>query len=289
MIRINDSNLDSNIGTIWLDKAKASTKNNRDAADYVDKGPSWSEIKPVYLEIQGHKCAYCEKPLVAEDLGATDMEHYRPKSSVKAWPTRKIRRDRKIDYSIPENSSADRGYYLLTHHLWNYVASCKKCNSLKSNFFPTQGPLVLNNDEPRNSNHEQPYLLYPLGDHDVDPETLIRFEGVLPILTTGDAELRMRALVTLDFFNLVNRSSLIEQRAGVIDHLYHALLVANSDLSADVRSGAIESVSVAVHDSSAHASCARSFKELFLIDRDEANRIFQGAHKIHTKSLAGIS
>lgn len=288
MIQISDSDLESSISASWLNKAKTSTKKNRDAADYIDKGPNWSDIKPVYLDIQGEKCAYCEKPLVAEDLGATDMEHYRPKSSVKAWPTRKIRRERKIDYSIPDHASEDVGYYLLTHHLWNYVASCKKCNSLKSNFFPTKEPLVLDNEDPRNNNDEQPYLIYPLGDHDVDPETLIGFEGVLPVIKEVDTESRMRALVTLDFFNLVNRSSLIEQRAGVIDHLYHALIVANSDLPANLRSSASQSVQVATHSSAAHSSCARSFEKLFLNDRNKADRIYEDAHKIHTKSLARI-
>lgn len=47
----------------------------------------WSEIKPVYRDIQHDKCGYCERSLPADTIGAVeqDVEHYRPKSRVTAW------------------------------------------------------------------------------------------------------------------------------------------------------------------------------------------------------------
>lgn len=289
MIRIDASELQALISESWLARAKKSTDNNRVAADYKDKGPSWSEIKPQYIKIQNGKCAYCEKPLGNEDLGAVDMEHYRPKNSIKAWPSKRIRKERKIGYMLPKHSS-DRGYYLLTHNLWNYVASCKKCNSLKSDFFPTKGRPFLQNDDPLSTNSEEPYLLYPLGDHDVNPEELFQFEGVLPVIITTNADEKIRAKVTLDFFDLSSRDPLTEQRAGVIDHLWHALFVAqSSQATQNQRAMAQESVMIAIHSSSAHANCARSFRNLYLNDIDSAERIYIEAHKIHTKSLRRTS
>jgi len=289
MIRINASELQSLISESWLTRAKKSTDKNRILADYKDKGPSWSEIKPQYITIQNGKCAYCEKPLGNEDLGAVDMEHYRPKNSIKAWPSKKIRKERKIDYSLPAHSS-DKGYYLLTHNLWNYVASCKKCNSLKSDFFPTKGRPFLENDDPLSTNSERPYLLYPLGDHDLDPEKLFQFEGVLPVIITSNIDEKMRAKVTLDFFNLSSRDPLIEQRAGVIDHLWHALFVAQStQATLNQRNMAKESVMTAIDSSSAHANCARSFRSLYLNDLDTAEKVYIEAHEIHTKSLRRAS
>lgn len=286
MIRIDASKLETVINKSWIARAKVSTEFNRSKSKFVDKGPSWSDIKTQYIDLQGSKCAYCEKPLVEEDLGAIDMEHYRPKSSVRAWPTRKIRKKQDIQYSIPKYSSKKKGYYLLTHNLWNYVASCKKCNSLKSDFFPTMGRLDLKNDNPLQKNSEEPFLLFPLGDHDLDPEDLFRFDGVLPVLVCSDKHEKMRARVTIDFFNLANRNSLIEQRAGVIDHLWTALFVAQAqEASQSERAMAYESVCKAVHYSAPHSSCARSFRELYLANRDRAKQIYERAHDIHTKSF----
>lgn len=44
------------------------------------------------MELQHSKCGYCEKWLEGSDYGTIehDMEHYRPKSSVKAYPKNMI-------------------------------------------------------------------------------------------------------------------------------------------------------------------------------------------------------
>ena len=48
---------------------------------------------------------------------------------------------------------------------------------------------------------EQPWLLYPIGHLDVDPENVITFEGFLPQTNCDDPLLRLRGLVTIEFFN----------------------------------------------------------------------------------------
>ena len=47
------------------------------------------EVKAVYIRLQKNKCAYCERQLTGLDHGGAiehDLEHYRPKGHVPAWP-----------------------------------------------------------------------------------------------------------------------------------------------------------------------------------------------------------
>jgi len=43
----------------------------------------WSDIKSVYIELQGSKCIYCET--LIEGNIANDIEHFRPKARVAPW------------------------------------------------------------------------------------------------------------------------------------------------------------------------------------------------------------
>lgn len=88
----------------------------------------WSDLKNWLLENVFHgKCAYCETNLrYARQFGG-DVDHYRPKSSVRylggsayAKPKVELPGGRKIDHP---------GYFWLAYSWKNLVPSCKECNS----------------------------------------------------------------------------------------------------------------------------------------------------------------
>jgi hypothetical protein len=160
----------------WLDRALARTERFRQAGKYDERSSIWSEIVGVYMRIQHHKCAYCERLLSGPRFGRIehDLEHYRPKNAVKKWSPR----SEHINY--PTGSAWSEGYYLLAYHIFNYVTACKVCNTpLKSNYFPIAAPRGLQQNNPRHLRTEKPFLIYPLGRIDKDPESLITFDGII--------------------------------------------------------------------------------------------------------------
>src|SRR6267378_1901602 len=73
----------------WIAKAKKRTTGFRKKKAYAEKSSIWSAIKAVYMQLQGEsKCAYCERKLasVKYGKGEQDVEHFRPKKSVRSWP-----------------------------------------------------------------------------------------------------------------------------------------------------------------------------------------------------------
>ncbi len=123
----------------WMDRAKKRTDAFRAKGKYAERGGIWSEVKPVYMRLQGNaKCAYCERKLEAVTLGKgeQDVDHFRPKRNVKSWRVRKALTDAGVAASsAPPTGSG--GYYLLPYHPFNYAAACKPCNSaLKKDYFP---------------------------------------------------------------------------------------------------------------------------------------------------------
>jgi hypothetical protein len=117
-----------------------------------------------------------------------------------------------------------RGYFLLSYHPFNYAAACKPCNSaLKRDYFPIADAYNLIGEDPKQLKKEKPYLIYPIGDWDTDPEQLIRFHGVSPQPVAVKGYRRHRALVTIEFFELDNvnrRKNLIRERAVIIIALF---------------------------------------------------------------------
>ena len=88
----------------------------------------------------------------------------------------------KIEYDFSTGREWDQGYYLLAFHPRNYITACKSCNTpLKSNYFPIageqRGP---QSDNPAHLASEQPFLIYPLGSLDDDPEEVLTFDGIVP-------------------------------------------------------------------------------------------------------------
>jgi len=135
------------------------------------------------MELQGDcKCAFCERSLESKKYGKIeqDVEHFRPKASVKNWPVPAALK--KLGVAPTAVPAGAKGYHLLPHHLFNYAAACKPCNSvLKKDYFPIAGAYATDGSDPAAlTAGEQPYLIYPIGQVDDDPETLIDFHGTSP-------------------------------------------------------------------------------------------------------------
>jgi hypothetical protein len=266
----------------WLQRAADRTEEFRLKGYYEESSSIWSEVKPVYMKLQGNcKCAFCERKMTDVPLGTIeqDVEHFRPKGRVRPWPVPLSLAALGIPVSgVP---AVGGGYYLLPYHLFNYAAACKPCNSqCKSDFFPIAGDYDLAGDDPEPLLAESPYLIYPIGDLDDDPEDLIGFHGVSPQAIGDTQHKRARALVTIELFELDHierRKELLLERARIIVAIHPQL-----EVLADGGSPAAEAVAQMLVDGftsarSSHTNCARSFRDLFVTDRAEADEVFAGA------------
>ena len=154
----------------WHERAAKRTRQARQRKRFVGEG-IWSEVKRVYMALQSHKCAYCERPMADSPHASIeyDVEHFRPKSRVTPWPDAKTARELRIRYKV--RSGAAKGYPLLAHDPHNYVVTCKICNSpLKADHFPIDGePSSAGSDITTLNAEEKPLLIYPLGMADRRP------------------------------------------------------------------------------------------------------------------------
>lgn len=277
----------------WLDTAAERTARFGVLRKYDEEGKKaiWSRIKRVYMDLQGFKCGFCERRLEKSAFGNIehDVEHFRPKKSVKDWPTSGQRRERAIrvdqDLGLDLGDAANPGYFLLPYHIENYLISCKTCNStLKSNAFPIAGERDNEGAAPRDLKREKPYLIYPIGAVDTDPMKLITFDGILPMPVAKRGHKRARALVTIEFFELDTREVLLEERAERILSLHVALA---SEDDPDTGTAAIAQLMVErlTRSDSPHANCARRHRALAGEDPDRANDVAEAALQF----LAGVA
>lgn len=276
----------------WLEEARRRTAAFKAKKEYFEPpDPNWSRIKPVYMKLQFNKCAYCEVKLSGGERGNVehDIEHYRPKKNVGAWPNKK--RLKKLGYDFPTGDKGG-GYYLLPYNIFNYATSCKICNStLKRDFFPVSGARVTHTDAGRSLKSERPFLLNPLAPSDDDPEELIVF-GPQPGAAASSAPLFLqprpnpaltdpakirRARVTIDFFELDIREPLIKQRAEVVKKMFEAFRDEKLHPEAERRKRAAKDIKRWQEASSPHASCARSFHKLCLRDLKAARAAYDAA------------
>ncbi|MBN1135768.1 MAG: hypothetical protein JXM73_04240 [Anaerolineae bacterium] len=265
----------------WLRRAANRIGRLRKKARYEERSSIWNEVKSVYMTLQGgSKCAYCERKFADLPHGSIelDVEHFRPKGRVLAWEMPEHLKEQGIDASpVP---AEDRGYFLLPYHPFNYLASCKVCNSqLKKTCFPIAGDYDLTGEDPVDLLKEKPYLIYPIGDFDAVPEELIKFHGISPQAVANGGHDRARALVTIEFFELDNldtRKNLVRERAAIIVALHPQLSLASSAAGA-VKAVATQIVDGFTSSTAPHTNCARSFKRLFESDPVEAQAIFEGA------------
>ena len=124
----------------------------------TDAKKSWSDVKPVYMRLQGDsKCGYCERKLESEEFGKGEqaVDHFRPKNGLKAWDNASL--PGVPVTTVPPDA---KGYSALTYHPLNYVAACNPCNSiLKRDFFPVAGAYHTDGDDPIALQAEElPYL-----------------------------------------------------------------------------------------------------------------------------------
>lgn len=262
----------------WLARAAERTKQFVAAGRYEETSTIWSEVKVVYMRLQGEaKCVYCERKLESEERGKSeqDVEHFRPKSRVRAWrpPPELVQQG----VQVTDPGPAAPGYHKLPYHVLNYSAACKPCNSaLKSDFFPVAGSHRFDGASPVTLRAEKPLLIYPLGEADADPQRLIRFHGISPQAVAASGHERHRALTTIAFFELddpVRRKNLVRERALIITALYPQLeVLAGGAGSKTVARKIVDGFQSA---KAAHANCARSFVALHGRNRAEAEAIFE--------------
>jgi hypothetical protein len=265
----------------WLEKAAKRTLNFTGTNGYNEEKGNWSPIKEVYMHIQGSKCAFCERQLESEVFGKIehDVEHYRPKKSATAWPTEKIRRERNITLNFHNAPDLPTGYPLLSYQPWNYITSCKTCNStLKNNFFPITGSRISGKPHPKDYRAEEPYLIYPLGTLDSDPEDIFHFEGIIPVPRHQSGKKRLRALVTIAFFELATRDTLLEQRARRLADFARAFEDSISGSSAKKRERAQLDVDTMTSIKAPHANCVRSYHKVCSTDINAANNILDSVY-----------
>ena len=255
----------------WTARARKRTESLRAAGRYAESSPIWSEVKPVFMQLQGDaKCCYCERKFESGAGGRheLDLDHFRPKGNVRKWPCPQ----RLIDggVSLTASPGAGNGYHLLAYHLLNYAAACKSCNSeYKKDHFPIAGRYTLDGEDPREMDAERPWLLYPIGRLDVDPEDVISFHGILPQSTSADPLSRLRGLVTIALFGLDSRKILMQERAKIIV-LLHTFLVKTENHG---ETETAEFVGSLLAPTAPHTNCARSFERLFRSNRTEADEI----------------
>lgn len=248
----------------WKAKADARTQRFVNAGAYSEKSSIWSTTKPVYMKLQHYKCIFCERPFENERYGNIefDVEHFRPKSSIQAWPNPTIHPV--LNYAFPTGGAKDSGYYWLAYDIQNYAASCKVCNSaLKSNYFPIGGARGAALSSLGVLSAEQPYLCYPLGTLDEDPEDLLSFVGTIARPTETAGPRRRRGQIIIDFFDLNGREQLHRQRAQMISIVGAPLQADHAGTATDVDRKVIAQLG---NPSLPHASCLRSFKRLFDAD-----------------------
>jgi len=259
----------------WRRKAKRRLANFKKDKKYNEKSGIWSDIKRVYMDLQYRKCAYCEKQLEGGKYGVIehDVEHFRPKSSVEAWPLGE--RAEKLKYTFATGEKSARGYYLLSYHLLNYCTACKSCNTpLKKNYFPvSQKRGEIDADSPEKLSGEEPFLIYPIGDIDSDPEDLITFQGVVAVPKVKSGQKNRRAQVTIDFFDLNGDRELDRQRAEQILILAPQLQNAEQPRSPAELEKALKVIEMMQQPWVPHANCVRAFLKLWHHDRPAADDI----------------
>jgi hypothetical protein len=257
----------------WFDKAKTRTDKFVAQAGYEEESSIWSLIKPVFMDLQKNKCVFCERQFESREYGKIefDVEHFRPKSSVVGWPNPSAHP--KISYTFATGTASASGYYWLAYEPDNYAASCKVCNTtLKSNYFPIGGARGAVAATVTQLASEQPFLCYPLGTTDDDPEKLVTFIATtaVPAVRTGHKNRRGRVII--DFFGLNAREQLHRERARMISVVGPALQAVTaggaSQLSHDVVAK-IDAPEVP------HAACLRAFKKLWGTDPAIAKRTYE--------------
>lgn len=278
MIRypISEQDLENRIDALapkWRQAANDRTQTYVEAGRYIAGNDFWGAIKQVYIDLQHEKCAYCETKLQGSALASKvhEVEHYRPKSSIKAWPNRAIARWKNFRHDWPTGGANATGYYRLAYHHLNYAIACTRCNStLKSNYFPIRGARDFDSQTPLAMQAESALLLYPIASVDPDdPEDIITFDGVLAVPVHAAGPSYERAMTNIEFFQL-NSQDLTSGRADCLRALFLALDSSGSDKQRRKKRQYAKDL---CSQKSAFSACARAYRTLWNTNRARAEII----------------
>ena len=163
------------------------------------------EVKAALKRAQHGKCCYCEGKFEAHAGG--DIEHYRPKGSIKQ------RRD--SDRLYP-------GYFWLAYTWENLYWSCQTCNRSKSDLFPLQNDQQRARSSTDNLENEIPLILDPGGSK--NPRCHIKFRDEIAVSNTDSGK------TTIEVVDL-NRLALQEERReylNQIQNLFELIYIAKN-------------------------------------------------------------
>lgn len=255
----------------WTIRATERTNFYRNAGEVTDTSHIWSEIKEVFMKIQGNKCAFCETELEGRNSGkgVHDIEHFRPKNRITKWKTSTEFNTLGIDITDPNNS---KGYHLLTYNLLNYSIACGPCNqAIKKDRFPIKGLYNTLMENPmEESDSEVPLLIFPIGDFDANCEDLIAFEGSVPIVVKKNGLDFEKAITTIEFFRLGRA----DERGRLFLERCEKILTIASILDTDDDPSEYEAIlKNIISDRSKHANCARSYIRLLKNNPNKAKEI----------------
>jgi hypothetical protein len=247
----------------WLKKAERLTATLK-KSPRKKMASEWSEIKGIYTRRQRNKCVYCECRLGPHELSAVavDVEHFRPKNAVKVWPTADAITELGLSADFPRSPGSGKGYRHLAYHPLNYASSCKTCNSrLKANYFPIAGKHDFNGIDPVTLfRKEKPYLVYPLGDFDDDPESIVGFEGfvAVPAARKSNRHAHNRGRVVIAFFRLNDvREDLLLLRAKQLDSLLTKIELLEKERKRAQRTVIWSDIELLKSEKNDHAGCIR--------------------------------
>lgn len=254
----------------------------------VEEGEgTWSKIKEVFIALQHHKCAYCERPMAKTAEGSADkvaveydVEHFRPKNRVTAWPSAEVLKRRPgLDYAAKVKAGHASGYVRFAYDPFNYVVSCKVCNSsYKADRFPIAGTssatLV---DRSQLDETEKPLLLFPFGEAGDDPAKYLGFLGPVVRAVASSPEGLLRARTVIDFFELDTREDLMEGRCAVLLLLHPRLVAWKAAQTTAEQEAARTRVEALQADRFQHAACARAFAALYRSDAALAQKFCDAA------------
>ena len=231
----------------WLNRAKERTEKLIAKKKYAESSAIWSDVKPVFMELQHNKCLFCERQFEGPDYGRIehDLEHYRPKNH----------------------------YYWLAYDVENYGAACKVCNStLKSNHFPIENQRGKAAQKIRAMNKsERPLLCYPLGRLDTDPADLVTFEGTIAVPVGKWGYKRARGEEIIRFFRLNDRDTLHMERAQMITLMGYALRELGAGIDVASNQEVVDSLTSPV---ARHTACSRAFLRSWHDDEAAATAVF---------------
>nr|WP_314877776.1 hypothetical protein [uncultured Pseudomonas sp.] len=274
----------SAIDARWADNAITRSTRLIEQGKFAETTSIWSKVKPVFMTLQMNKCVFCERQFESPVYGTIefDLEHFRPKSSVVAWPDRK--RHARLNYPVGTGDPSEKGYFWLAYDPLNYAASCKVCNTtFKLNYFPVG---ALRGTVPATIAHlaeEQPFLCYPIGAQAEDPEALVSFIATVAVPAQAEGLAKLRGQIIIDFFGLNDREQLHRDRARMIALFGPALLAQAQGTANDSDLMLIDKMT---QPNLPHSNCLRAYKRLWQSNATLAQRVFEQC-RIYMLSDAG--